>query len=99
MSPALAIGLTLPALEYFGFQANGENTPAALQALKYIFILAPLPFFLGGALMFFLFPIDARRHSIIRRRIEARQRRAPAAEREPAPSQVLPQAAPSAEGT
>jgi glycoside/pentoside/hexuronide:cation symporter, GPH family len=99
MSPALAIGLTLPALEYFGFSANGDNTPAALQALKYTFILAPLPFFLGGALMFFLFPIDARRHAIIRRRIEARQRRNPAVEHQSVQPQIVPQAIPSAEGT
>ncbi len=99
MSPALAIGLALPALEYFGFSANGDNTPAALQALKYMFILAPLPFFLGGALMFFLFPIDARRHDIIRRRIDARRRRNAAVEHKLAPGQILPQATPSAEGT
>jgi Na+/melibiose symporter-like transporter len=99
MSPALAIGLTLPALEYFGFTATGENTPQALQALKYIFILAPLPFFLGGALMFFLFPIDARRHGIIRRRIDARQRRNAALEHKLAHGSILPQAIASPEGT
>lgn len=98
MSPALAIGLTLPALEYFGFSATGGNTPAALQALKYIFILAPLPFFLGGALMFFLFPIDARRHGIIRRRIDARQRRKAIVEHKLASEGIAPQATPSAEG-
>lgn len=99
MSPALAIGLTLPALEYFGFTATGENSPAALQALKYMFILAPLPFFLGGALMFFLFPIDARRHGIIRRRIDARKRREAVGEPTLAPSQITPKATPSPEGT
>ena len=99
MSPALAIGITLPALEYLGFSATGGNTPEALQALKYVFILAPLPFFLGGALMFFLFPIDARRHAIIRRRIDARRRREATLEHTLAPGQVLPQATPSAEGT
>jgi Na+/melibiose symporter-like transporter len=99
MSPALAIGLTLPALEYFGFSATGGNSPAALQALKYTFILAPLPFFLGGALMFFLFPIDARRHGIIRRRIDQRRRRDGAAAQAFATGPSLPRAAPTAEGT
>ncbi len=99
MSPALAIGLTLPALEYLGFDASGGNTPQALQALKYMFILAPLPFFLGGALMFFLFPIDARRHGIIRRRIDARQRRAASVEESITPGQILPRSTPSPEGT
>lgn len=99
MSPALAIGLTLPALEYFGFDPNGENTPAALAALKFIFILAPLPFFLGGALLFFAFPIDARRHNIIRRRIDGRHRRNATVEHKLAPGQIAPQVSPSAEGT
>jgi len=97
MAPALAIGLTLPALQYFGFDANGSNTPEALQALKYMFILAPMPFFLAGALLFLLFPIDARRHGIIRRRIDSRRHRQATAANALAP--VLPPVSPSAEGT
>jgi Na+/melibiose symporter-like transporter len=71
ISPAIAIGVTLPLLERLGFSAKGHNTPEALQALKYVYCLGPLPFMLAGALMFLAFPIDARRHDIIRRRLES----------------------------
>jgi Na+/melibiose symporter-like transporter len=74
VSPALAIGVTLPVLHAFGFTATGENSPQALQALKYIYCLAPVPLFLVGALMFLRFPLDARRHGIIRRRLESRRK-------------------------
>lgn len=72
-SIALALGVTLPALEAFGFSASGGNTPAALEALRYIYCLGSVPFFLIGAAMFFVFPIDARRHAIIRRRLDKRR--------------------------
>lgn len=75
VSPALAIGVTLPALQYFGFSAQGDNTPEALQALKYIYCLAPVPLFMIGAFAFLRFPLDARRHDIIRRRLEQRAAR------------------------
>lgn len=76
VSPAIAIGITLPLLQSLGFRAQGDNTPAALEALKLVYCLGPLPFFLAGALMFLVFPLDARRHGIIRRRLETRRARA-----------------------
>ncbi|MET0272796.1 MAG: MFS transporter [Phenylobacterium sp.] len=79
ISPAIAVGITLPLLEHLGFSAKGGNTPEALQALKYVYCLGPLPFMLAGALMFMAFPIDARRHGIIRRRLEDRKARLVAA--------------------
>lgn len=75
ISPAIAIGVTLPLLEQLGFHAKGTNTPEALQALKYVYCLGPVPFMLAGAVMFLAFPIDARRHGIIRRRLESRRAR------------------------
>ncbi|MEZ6023604.1 MAG: MFS transporter [Hyphomonadaceae bacterium] len=80
ISPAIAIGVTLPALQYFGFSASGDNSRAALEALKYMFVLVPVPFFMFGALILFNFPIDARRHDIIRRRITSRRNRTSAAD-------------------
>ncbi|MBN8605509.1 MAG: MFS transporter [Caulobacterales bacterium] len=79
VSPALAIGITLPLLQNLGFNAQGENTPQALEALKLVYCFGPVPFFLAGALMFFVFPLDARRHGIIRRRLEARRARSASA--------------------
>jgi len=71
ISPAIAVGATLPFLEFVGFKPRDVNSAAALQALKYVYCLAPLPFYLIGAWMFLHFPLDARRHGIIRRRLEA----------------------------
>ncbi|HVY85445.1 MAG TPA: MFS transporter [Caulobacterales bacterium] len=79
VSPAIAIGITLPLLQALGFHAQGHNTPEALEALKLVYCLGPLPFFLAGALMFLVFPLDARRHGIIRRRLETRRARAASA--------------------
>lgn len=76
VSPAIAIGITLPLLQSLGFNAHGHNTPEALEALKLVYCLGPLPFFLTGALMFLFFPLDARRHGIIRRRLALRRERA-----------------------
>jgi Na+/melibiose symporter-like transporter len=97
ISPAIAIGVTLPLLERLGFSAKGPNSPEALQALKYIYCLGPLPFMLAGALMFMTFPIDARRHGIIRRRLDRRAaRNRDAAWRADAPAAVLTTPAPEA---
>jgi Na+/melibiose symporter-like transporter len=74
-SPALAIGATLPFLGLFGFHPGGHNTPVALDALKYVFCFGPVPFYVVGSLLLFWFPIDARRHGIIRRRLVARETR------------------------
>lgn len=76
VSPAIAIGITLPTLQAFGFDASSKtNSPEALAALKYIYCLAPLPFYMIGAFLFLRFPLDARRHGIIRRRLESRRLR------------------------
>mgnify|MGYP000470442855 CR=1 FL=1 len=75
ISPAIAVGIPLPLLEQLGFSAKGPNSPQALQALKYVYCLGPIPFMLAGALMFMAFPIDARRHGIIRRGLERRKAR------------------------
>ena len=75
VSPALAIGVTLPVLHLFGFTATGENSPEALTALRVVYCLAPAPLFMVGALIFLRFPLDARRHAIIRKRLDVRQSR------------------------
>jgi Na+/melibiose symporter-like transporter len=74
-APALAIGITMPALKFLGFNPGGHNTYEALLALKYVFCFGAVPFMLGGALLLLFFPINSRRHELIRRRIEAREGR------------------------
>ena len=72
LAPALAIGGVLPLLSALGYDPSHENSSEALEALKYVFCLLPAPFFLVGALSLFLFPLDERRHNIIRRRLAQR---------------------------
>jgi Na+/melibiose symporter-like transporter len=74
-SPAVGIGVTLSLLGWLGFHPGENNGPGALVALKYVYCFGPVPFYLLGASLLFWFPIDARRHGIIRRRLDARQRR------------------------
>jgi GPH family glycoside/pentoside/hexuronide:cation symporter len=75
VSPAFAISGTLSLLGAFGFKPGEHNSQASLDALKYIYSFGPVPFYVVGALLLFWFPIDARRHDIIRRRLDARQAR------------------------
>lgn len=78
-SPALAIGATLPFLNWLGFHPGAHNTAASLDALKYVFCFGPIPFYVVGSALLFWFPIDARRHAVIRRRLMAREARMDAA--------------------
>ena len=75
VAPALAIGVTMPLLKTLGFNPGGHNSAEALLALKYTFCFGAVPFMLGGGLLLLFFPINAHRHALIRRRIEARERR------------------------
>ncbi|HEY1706890.1 MAG TPA: MFS transporter [Rhizomicrobium sp.] len=77
VAPAAGIGVTLPILQWLGFHPGAHNGPQALTALKYVYCFGPVPFLvLGGVLLLVYFPIDARRHDIIRRRLHQRQERA-----------------------
>ena len=75
ISPALGIGVTLPLLKLLDFHPGAHNTHAALNALKYVYCFGPVPFYVIGGLLLFFFPIDARRHDIIRRRLDQREKR------------------------
>lgn len=76
VSPAFASAVTLSLLEGFGYRPGAHNAASALNALKYIYCFGPVPFYVVGALLLLWYPIDARRHDIIRRRLDARQARA-----------------------
>jgi GPH family glycoside/pentoside/hexuronide:cation symporter len=79
LSPALAVGVTLPFLTWVGFDPANKGDQAGLEALKYVYALGSAPLFIIGALLLLIFPIDARRHGIIRRRLDAREARLAAA--------------------
>jgi Na+/melibiose symporter-like transporter len=65
---AAAVGIALPALAFFGMDAK-TMSPQAIDATRLLYLLAPAPLFAVGALLFWNFPITARRHAAIRRRI------------------------------
>lgn len=73
IAPAIAVGTVLPMLDWFGFSASPENSPEALNALRYVYCLVPLPFYVVGGVLLLWFPLDDRRHGIIRRRLETRR--------------------------
>ncbi len=75
VAPAAGIGVTLPFLQWLGYHPGAHNGPEALAALKYVYCLGPVPFYVIGGTLLFFFPIDARRHGIIRRRLEQREMR------------------------
>jgi Na+/melibiose symporter-like transporter len=75
VSPALGIGVTLTLLKALGFAPGVHNSDSALAALKYVYCFGPAPFYIVGGIMLLWFPIDARRHDIIRRRLLMRERR------------------------
>lgn len=70
---ALAVGIALPLVAWLGFDPKAAaNTPEALRWLIVVFALGPaLAHSIAAALMLG-FPLDARRHSEIRRQLEAR---------------------------
>ncbi len=79
VAPALGIGITLPLLKYLGYTPGAHNSHAALQALKYLYCFGPVPFYVVGGIVLFYFPINAKRHDVIRRRLMAREKRRSAA--------------------
>jgi glycoside/pentoside/hexuronide:cation symporter, GPH family len=72
---ACAVGIAFPLLDLVGFEAGGANTAGALLALALIY--AVFPTLLKGAAIALIWrhPIDARRQSIIRRRLANRAAR------------------------
>lgn len=81
VAPAAGIGITLPFLQWLGYAPGKHNSEHALLALKYVYCYGPVPLLvIGGIFLLLYFPIDERRHDIIRRRLVQReQRRARAA--------------------
>jgi Na+/melibiose symporter-like transporter len=75
---AAGSGLGLVVLGLMGFSATGANTPAAVGGFKLVVLLAPAVLLVGSGIAAWLFPLDRRRHDIVRRRILGRTRGAEA---------------------
>jgi Na+/melibiose symporter-like transporter len=78
---ALGGSLAFFLLGAFGYQVNAVNPASGRAGMLWTALILPSLLLAGSAGMLWRFPIDARRHAIIRKRIEQR-----AARREPAPT-------------
>jgi Na+/melibiose symporter-like transporter len=65
-------GLALVLVGLCGFKAGVENAPAAIAGFKLAVLVLSSMIVAGSGLAAWLFPLDRRRHDIVRRRILAR---------------------------
>jgi Na+/melibiose symporter-like transporter len=68
-------GLALIIVGLFGFNPGGGNTYFALQGFFIAFIWIPIGLNIVASVLAWHFPLDRRRHAIIRRRLDAREAR------------------------
>jgi len=66
----IGAGLAFPLLALFGYEIAGDNSGTALLGLFLVYIVVPAVTSVIAAMVLWNFPIDARRHGIIRRRLE-----------------------------
>ncbi len=69
---ALSVGLTYPLLSWIGFDPKVENSPEALQHLRYLFVIAPVTFMLAAGLVMWGFPLDEKKQREIREKLAGR---------------------------
>ncbi|HEX7874621.1 MAG TPA: MFS transporter [Sphingobium sp.] len=75
---AVAVGIALPLVGWFGFDPQAAvNTPAALKGLLAVFALGPAIAHLISAWLIHGFPLDEARHTEIRRALAERDAEAP----------------------
>jgi Na+/melibiose symporter-like transporter len=74
-------GIGLVVASSFGFDPQGQNEGWALAGFFVAFLGIPIVLNLIATILASLFPIDARRHAIIRKRLDLRERRAAEAAR------------------
>jgi Na+/melibiose symporter-like transporter len=66
----IGAGFAFPILALFGYEMGAENTGRALFGLMLVYIVVPALTSVAAAMILWNFPIDSRRHHIIRRRLE-----------------------------
>jgi len=79
---ALAAGFALNIVALFDFQAAGENGPTQIMALRVVFVILPVFFYVSAFLVMWNYPITEARHrrlmGLLERRSERRARAASA---------------------
>jgi Na+/melibiose symporter-like transporter len=74
LSLAAAVGLALPGLDAMGFDPNAP-TASGITYLVVIYSLAPVVIKMMAIALVWQFPLNAKKHEIIRRRLESAQLR------------------------
>ncbi len=72
---ALAVGLALPMVSFFGFDPKGDNGPAELLALTLTLTLPPVLLYAGSVAVIWRFPLSEARLSRLRGAFQRRQQR------------------------
>ena len=72
---AVAAGLTLPFLQFLGFNPAIENSTQGLKALQYTYTLVPIFFLSLSAWLIWSFPITKTYQEELRNRISSEQLR------------------------
>ena len=74
---AIAVGMALPIVSYFGFNPQGNNGPDELLALTLTLTIPPMLLYAGSVFVIWRFPLDeARLHRLraaLQRRAQRRQ--------------------------
>jgi GPH family glycoside/pentoside/hexuronide:cation symporter len=81
---ALAVGISLPLLGFFGFDPRAENTQAQIDALRYAIALLPPLMYVLAVLIIFRYPISRLRLERLRNAYQRRENRLGRQERPPA---------------
>ncbi len=68
---AAAAGVTLPMLQFFGFDPTMPNDPAGLRALHFTYTLVPLFLLTWAAYLIWRFPITRQRQEEFREQIQS----------------------------
>ncbi|MBW2366628.1 MAG: MFS transporter [Deltaproteobacteria bacterium] len=76
LSIALGAGLGFMMVSAFGYTVAGPNSRFAIFGIAFTTFILPAIFLAVSSITVWFFPIDHRRHTIIRRRIETRGKRA-----------------------
>lgn len=72
LGPAIGVGTALPLIAWGGFTAGPNNSPQALEMLKYVFALGPALAHIFATLVIWRFPLDETAHAEIRRALDQR---------------------------
>ena len=71
---AVGVGLGYPLLALIGFDPQGDNTPAAIDGLRYTYVFIPVVTDIIVAWLYYTFPLDEAKQRALRQAIEERDR-------------------------